>query len=125
MKHHTQQLVLIDEAYHDLPEMVDGRKDVAELIFDMNVEGERRHRKPTPGGYPGLSVAAAARYFTVKQLLDGWREPNRYTVDDIVNVRNEVLYAQAYAKRFSKVLNAWVCEYGYQIDQLDYAKLVK
>ena len=125
MNHHTQQLVLIDEAYHDLPEMVDGRKDVAELIFDMNVEGERRHRKPTPGGYPGLSVAAAARYFTVKQLLDGWREPNRYTVDDIVNVRNEVLYAQAYAKRFSKVLNAWVCEYGYQIDQLDYSKLVK
>jgi hypothetical protein len=122
---HTQQLDLIDEAYHNLPEMVDGFKDVAEFLFEMNVEGEHRHRKGTPGGYPGLSVAAAARYFAVKQLLDGWREPDHYTVDDIVNVRNEVLYAQAYAKRFNKQLQSWAIQYGCQIDQLDYSKLVK
>jgi hypothetical protein len=125
LNQHTQQLALIDEAYYALPDMQDGRKDVPELLFEMNVEGERRHRKGTPGGYPGLSVAAAARYFTVKQLLDGWREPNQYTVDDIVNVRNEVLYAQAYAKRFRKELNAWALKYNEGIEQMDYAKLVK
>ena len=125
MKPHTQQLALIDEAYNALPDMQDGYRDVAERLFDMNAVGERQHRKGTPGGYPGLSVAAAARYFAVKQLLDGWREPERYTVDDIVNVRNEVLYAQAYAKRFHKVLIVWASQYGCQIDQLDYSKLVK
>ena len=125
MNHHTQQLVLIDEAYNALPDMQDGFKDVAQLLFDMNAKGERQHRKPTPGGYPGLSVASAARYFTIKHLLNGWRNPDRYTVDDITSIRNEVLYAQAYAKRFRKELNAWALKYNEGIEQMDYAKLVK
>ena len=125
MKPHTQQLALIDEAYNALPDMQDGYRDVAERLFDMNAVGERQHRKGNPGGYPGLSVAAAARYFTIKQLLDGWREPEHYTVDDIVNVRNEVLYAQAYAKRFHKALIVWASQYGALIDELDYSKLIK
>ena len=122
---HTQQLALIDEAYYALPDMQDGFKDVAALLFDMSVLSERGHRKGTPGGYPGMSVASAARYFTIKYLLNGWRNPDRYTVDDITSIRNEVLYAQAYAKRFNKQLQSWAIQYGCQIDQLDYSKLVK
>ena len=125
MKPHTQQLALIDEAYNALPDMQDGYRDVAERLFDMNAVGERQHRKGNPGGYPGLSVAAAARYFTVKQLLESWLDPEQYTVDDIVNVRNEVLYAQAYAKRFHKALIVWASQYGALIDELDYSKLIK
>ena len=104
---HSQQLALIDEAYNALPDMQDGFRDVAQLLCDMNVKVEREHRKGNPGGYPGMSVAAAARYFVIKHLLDGWREPDHYTVDDITSIRNEVLYAQAYAKRFRKELSGW------------------
>ena len=125
LNQHTQQLALIDEAYHALPDMQDGLKDARDLLTNMNTVSERVHRKGTPGGYPGMSVASAARYFTIKYLLNGWRNPDRYTVDDITSIRNEVLYAQAYAKRFRKELNAWALKYNEGIEQMDYAKLVK
>ena len=122
---HTEQLNLIREAYDHLPDMRDGFRGVKELLLDMNEKSERHHRKGTPGGYPGISITLAAKYFVVKYLLEGWRKPNCYTVDDIINIRNEVLYAQAYAKRFRTELSAWVQQYEWDLDDLDYAKLVK
>jgi len=125
MNTHTQQLALINEAFEALPDMQDGYREVVDLLSSMNLESERRHRKGQAGGYPCLSVATAARYFTIKHLLDGRREPDAYTVDDILNIRNEVLYAQAYAKRFHKELTEWATCYGADIDRLDYIQLLK
>ena len=125
MKQHTQQLALIHEAYNALPDMQDGFRDVAELLLDMNEKAERKHRKGSPGGYPGMSITLAAKYFVIHHLLDGWREPDRYTANDIILIRNEVLYAQACAKRFHNALTVWVCRHGVGIDSLDYVELVR
>ena len=67
----------------------------------------------------------AAKYFVVRHLLDGWRETGRFTVDDILAIRNEVLYAQAYAKRFHAELSAWYATFAIKFEQVDYAELMK
>lgn len=125
MKKHTEQLALIHEAYNNLPDMQDGFRDVTELLLDMNEKSERRHRKPTPGGYPGISITLAAKYFVIKHLVEGWEEPDRYKIDDITNVRTEVLYAQVYAKIFYGLLRDWVKKYSESISKLNYSELVK
>lgn len=122
----TQQIKTIREAFADIPDLQDGFKDVREYLFDMNEQAERRHRKGTPYGLTnGLSVKDAAKLFTVSHLLDGWKQPEKWTVEDILNVRNECLYAQAYAKRFHAELTAWAEKYQTEFAQVDYAELMK
>ena len=124
-KTHAEQLALIHEAFNELPEMCFGFRNVADLLLDMNEKSERRHRKASPGGYPGISVTLAAKYFVVHHLLDGYNNPRRYAIDSILNVRNEVLYAQEYAKRFRRELTEWAFKYTQPITELDYSKLVQ
>jgi hypothetical protein len=119
----TQQLALIEEAFYALPEMQDGFKDAQEVIFDMCVASEKAHRKGH-GPY-NCSVGRAAMYFTVHYLLDGWQEPDHYMVDDILHIRNEVLYAQAYAKQFHKELEPWVLKCGAALQETDYCDIIK
>jgi hypothetical protein len=38
---------------------------------------------------------------------------------------NEVLYAQAWAKKFSKQLAPWAAEWSEKFEQVDYAKLMR
>jgi hypothetical protein len=120
------QICLIHEAFYAIPELFDGFFSVRAKLYDMNEESERRHRKGAPNGIKhGISVNDAARLFTVKHLLDGWKEPNRFSVDDITSIRNEALYAQAYAKRFSDELGPWFSKYEKQFEEVDYAELMK
>jgi hypothetical protein len=121
---HNEQIKLIREAFNAMPDMQDGFKDVREYLYDMNNMAERRHRKGAPDGIKhGLSVIDAAKLFTVSHLLDGWAEPNKWTVDEILHIRIEVLYAQAYAKRFHKELAGWAAKYAEPFKQVDYAEL--
>ena len=95
---HKQQVSVIREAFYALPDMADGWFDVRQRLFDMNKAAEKQHRSGGSLGLSnGLSIIDAAKYFVVRHLLDGWRETDRFTVDDILAIRNEVLYAQAYA----------------------------
>lgn len=119
----NQQLALIDKAFDAIPDLQDGFHSVRERLYDMDVTSERRHRNGRTGD--GLSVPKAAKLFTVKHLLDGFKEPNRFTVDDITSIRNEVLYAQAYAKRFHAELTEWASKYAQAFEQVDYAFLMK
>ncbi len=122
----NQQTKIIHEAYSAIPDMQDGFKDVREYLFDLNEKAERQHRKGAPYGIKqGLSVKDAAKLFTVSHLLDGYKEPNRFSVDDITSIRPEVLYAQAYAKRFHKELTEWAAKYASPFEQVDYAELMK
>jgi hypothetical protein len=121
---HNQQIKLIREAFDALPDMQDGFKDVREYLCDMNTSAERRHRKGAPNGIThGLTVRDAAKLFTVSHLLDGWAVPDKWTVDDLLHVRLECLYAQAYAKRFHKELADWAAKYAEPFKQVDYSEL--
>jgi hypothetical protein len=124
---YTQQVKLIREAFDALPDMHDGWTDVKDRLHAMNVESERGHRRHRPAGLgrERLSVHDAARLFVVSHLLDGFKEPDRYSVDDIISIRNEVLYAQAWAKKFHKELAGWAAKYQDSWKQVDYVELVK
>lgn len=124
----TQQIRLIHEAYSELKalSLQDGFKDVAEYLFDKNLAAERQHRKGAPYGIRhGISANDGAKLFTVSHLLDGFANPDKWSVDDILSIRNEVLYAQAYAKRFHTELEAWAQKYSETFAQIDYAKLME
>lgn len=123
----SEQLKAIKEAYSELTMLglQDGFFDVAERLCDMNTEAERRHRRGAPNGIRhGLTVGAAARLFTCSHLIDGWDNP-RWMVDDILHVRNEVLYAQAYATKHHAELADWVIKWAPVFVDVDYAALQK
>jgi len=119
----TQQLALVEKAFYTLPNLQDGFRDVADRIFDLCLASEKDHRRGS--GTYGCSAPIAARYFAVKYLLKGWAKPNQYTVDAITSIRNEVLYAQAYAKRFHKELKTWAETYSTDFDAVDYCDIIK
>lgn len=124
----TQQLKTIREAYSELTMMnlQDGFKEVAEYLFDKNLAAERQHRKGAPYGMKhGITANDAAKLFTVQHLLEGWAEPDKWSVDAILSIRNEVLYAQAYAKRFHKELEQWATKWAEPFKHVDYAKLME
>jgi hypothetical protein len=122
----TQQIRIIREAYSSIPDLQDGFKDVREYLFGKNEQAERQHRKGAAYGIKhGLTVKDAAKLFTVSHLLDGFAEPDKWTVDAITSIRSEVLYAQAYAKRFHQELTEWAGKYSEPFAQVDYAELMK
>jgi hypothetical protein len=131
----TQQLKTIKEAYSELIglNLQDGFKDVADCLIDKNLTAERQHRKGAPYGIRhGISANDAAKLFTVEHLLGGFANPDKYSVDDILSIRNEVLYAQAYAKRFHKELEPWAAKWSSLFLRgpngdlpIDYAELMK
>lgn len=121
----SEQIGVVKEAFSELYELnlQDGFYDVVDRLFDMNVEAERRHRRGEHN--TGLPVKDAARLFVVKHMLGGWREPDRFSVDDILAIRNEVLYAQAYAKKHHKELTTWAQKWTVPFEQVNYATLMQ
>lgn len=122
----SQQIKIIREAYSEIPDLQDGFKDVREYLFDKNEQAERQHRRFAPNGIKhGLGVKDAAKLFTVSHLLDGFAEPDKWSVDHILSIRNEVLYAQAYAKRFHAELTEWAQKYSKPFASVNYSALMK
>lgn len=119
----NEQVKLIKQAYADIPDLQDGFYDVRDRLLRMNIESERRHRHSHPTC--GLSVAIAARLFTVSHLLDGYKEPKKWTIVDILSIRTECLYAQAYAEKHYKELTEWANKYSEPFSHVDYAELME
>lgn len=108
----NQQIKILREAFAAIPNLQDGFHDVAERLYDMNVAAERQHRRGQFGRQIPLSVKDAAKLFTVQHLLDGFAGPDRFSVADILSIRTEVLYAQAYAKKHRTELTEWAAKYA-------------
>jgi hypothetical protein len=122
----SEQIRTIRRAYEAIPDLWDGFWNVKEKLLSMNDKAERQHRRGTPAGCVNpLSIKDAAKLFTVRHLLDGWLQPDEWTVDAILTIRNEVLYAQAYAKKHHKDLALWAVEWRGPFEQVDYAKLME
>jgi hypothetical protein len=73
----TKQVKLIREAYDSIPDLQDGFKDVREFLFDLNKQAEKRHRTGRPA--QPLTFNDAAKLFTVSHLLDGHKQPDKWT----------------------------------------------
>jgi hypothetical protein len=101
-----QSIKIINELFSAIPTLFHGFGQVDRLLLDMNIASEKHHRR-NRSAVGGFSVTAAAKYFTVEQLFRRLTEDHVYTVDDIINVRNENLYAQAYANKFREQLQDW------------------
>ena len=124
----SEQLKAIKEAYSELAmlNLQDGFFEVERRLLDMNEAAERRHRKGAPNGIRhGLGVRDAAKLFTVSHLLDGWNDTHKWSVDDILNIRTECLYAQAYASRHYATLADWAKKWTPVFAEVDYAALQK
>jgi hypothetical protein len=122
-----EQISTIHQAYDELDRigLQDGFSEVASKLRDMNTDAERRHRRFAPNGIRhGLTVADAAKLFTCSHLLDGWNN-QKWTVDDILHIRTECLYAQAYATKHYKELMPWATKWTAAFEQVDYAELQK
>jgi len=72
---------IIREAYFDCLKLAEkhqsGWSCLLSLAFDAAKEGERRHRKSSPGKWR-ISVDDAARYFAVKWFLDSTKGPENW-----------------------------------------------
>lgn len=121
----AEQLKVINDAWFELYRLnlQDGFWEVHEKLLDMNEKAERQHRHGRPA--QPISVKVAARLFTVKHLLDGFTEPDKWSVDAILSIRNEVLYAQAYAKKHHAELQEWAEKWTGPFAGVDYAELMK
>lgn len=123
---HKNQIKLINEAFNALPDMYDGFLDVRSRLFDMNLSSEREHRKHAPSSIThGISANIAAKLFTVQYLLNGWQDTHKWSIDDILQIRTEILYAQAYASRYYAMLADWVHKYSEPFKNIDYVFLMK
>jgi hypothetical protein len=123
------QLKTIDHAFNALPRIFHGFETIGEKLFRMNLDAERQHRKGFGRTTPkGFSANAAARLFTVRHIIEALEKPDRYTVTDILHIRTECLYAQAYAaENRTAILDAWSAA-GVDhaaIMAIDYAELMK
>jgi hypothetical protein len=119
----TEQLRVIKAAFAAIPELYDGFKNVRDTLLEMNLVQERRHRTGDRGFT--LGVTDGAKLFVVKHLLEGFAEPDRFGVDDILCIRNEVLYAQAWAKKYRAELAPWAAAWATKFEQVDYAALIR
>jgi hypothetical protein len=123
------QLKLIDRAYHALPQIFHQYDTFGEKLFRMNLEAERHQRKGFNRTAPkGFSANAAARLFTVRHLAEALEKPDRYKVGDILHIRTECLYAQAYAAEHrDAILNYWMAAEitPAEVLAVDYSDLMK
>lgn len=83
---------------------------VKDKLFNMEQVAEKQHRSGR-NNPKGFSANDAARYFTVKHLFDSLddiaNDKPLYKVVDILHIRNECLYAQAYAIENNAQFQAW------------------
>lgn len=120
-----QSIALITTAYSAITHIQDGWVTVAERLFDAALKSEKEHRAHRSGF--GISAQVAAKLFTVKYLAQSLERPDRYTADDIISIRLEVLYAQAYAKKYAvEIREAWAKAgvFTSALKELDYAELM-
>lgn len=120
-------LAAIDRVFREINGPQHGFMTVRDRLFDMNVKAEKAHRKFTGSSY-AITVNQAARLFTVRHIAEALEKPDRWKVDDILNVRLECIMAQAYAARHRDEFLAAFDRAGVKLAEAmawDYSELVR
>jgi len=97
----TNQIKLINRVYSALAYRLDnrGNRRYMSELFDMERDHEKRHRAFTGRqNYGKLTMALAARLISAQHVIDGIN--TRYTVKDLLHVKDSVIMAQAIAENF-------------------------
>jgi len=97
----TNQIKLINRVYSALAYRLDnkGNRRYMSELFDMERDHEKRQRAFTGRqNYGKLTMALAARFISAQHVIDGLNM--RYTVKDLLHVKDSVIMAQAIAENF-------------------------
>lgn len=128
-----QQIKLIDQIFTKLTVLNDRtHTPYLKKLFEMNKQEEREHRRFVGSCY-NVSVADAARYYTVKYIWQGYKLKDQkdkgWTVKDVLTVRQAAIYGQSIAENYRQVifvaLKAFI-ESGQmdEFDRIDYVELI-
>jgi len=122
-----EAMKLVDAVFYhpafDRPQ--DGFDTVRDKLYRLELSSEKAHRKGAWAcSIPGLSAAQAARLFTVRHIAEGLDKPDRWTVDDVISVCLECLWAQAYAKKYRETFSEAFGDRLGAVLALDYAELM-
>lgn len=123
-----QSLEIIDFAFCTLPDIGSGWTDMASQLYEMSLEAEKKHRRGRAREYCAISVPEAARLFVVQNLANSIMKPGRWAVVDILHIRNECLYAQAFVEEQGEAIQAAWTAAGVSIPEVlsvDYAALMQ
>lgn len=126
----TQANKIINECFDAIPENIwHGFSCMREKLFKMELAAEKQHRSGRDA-IKGFSVNQAAKYFTVSHLFDGMvavkENKTIYTAKDILHIRNECIYAYAYAlENTDKLESFYQFVLNSEFAALDYAELMK
>jgi hypothetical protein len=95
-------------------------------IFNLEKKYEKQHRNYCSGRVFGLSVSDAAKYWTVRHLIDAFRDPETYTTKDYLHVKKSVFNAQAVVLNYGDKMASMVEGFNVEaFDALDYSDLAE
>jgi len=119
-------LKVIQAVFSQIDGPQDGFSTVRDILYRLEMASEKDHRRGRYGKQ-GLTVAQAAKLFTIRHIAQGLEKPDRWSLDDINSIRLEALKAQAYAKRHRAEFLAAFEAAGVTVAEvlaLDYADLM-
>ena len=92
----TKQRRIIEDAFRSIPDIYDGFQLVSDNVYELSLEGEKRHRSGR--SIKGFPATLAAKYFTVK-LIAGYASGRDAMpeIRDIHRLRQDCVLAASYA----------------------------
>lgn len=75
-------------------------------LFDQCLKSERQHRKGRPDSVGcGVSATDAAKYFTIKYIIETLITEKTYAIEDFISIRKECFYGQSIALNYKNEIN--------------------
>lgn len=119
----------INALYDHLERACDNRSWVnpVKQMYKMNLQDEKSYRNSGRGSdNPKFTANLAAKYFTVKHILDG--KESKLSAKDILHIRLSCFYGEAIAKEYTAEVNHAITIAPQTVNDflsLDYAKLME
>ena len=105
-------------------ENIDGRR----RIYDLERKNESNHRLFCSGReYPASApMSLTAKYWSVKHILTPlFDDPNRYSVEDILDIKESIIWGQALANKYrDQLLESFKGFDLIAFNELDYVEMV-
>jgi len=131
----TAQIRMIREQFERIPRDLEKDfwfSDARTKLFRACEAAERKHRShswcPGLGHHPRVrfTVVDAARYFTVRWLLDYARKPESMpTVKDYGHILSECFLAASIVLNFPDEIRAWARDVPIAFEGIDYVALMQ
>ena len=97
-------------------------------LFNQCLKSEKQHRKGRPDGVTcGISARDAAKYFTIKYIVETVVTGETFQVKDFITVRREWFYGQSIALNYRDAIleNLKGIDLEQFLNDVDYCELMK